>query len=89
MLSTGQCGDIIRDNSYMCEYQKMMRNKYGSFYRFDNLASLDVNYIEFKYPVFDLPIIKNLKNNQGYLIDNQAILGELKSKLVDAENSKD
>lgn len=69
MLSTGQCSDILKDNTYNTEYQKFLRSKYGSLYKFDSLAQLSVNYIEFKYPIFDLPAIKSLTSTQGYLID--------------------
>jgi len=73
MLSTGQCSDILKDNTYNTEYQKFLRSKYGSLYKFDLLTQLSVNYIEFKYPIFDLAGIKSLTVNQGYLIDYEAI----------------
>jgi hypothetical protein len=73
MLSTGQCADILKDNTYNTEYQKFLRNKYGSLYKFDALTQLSVNYIEFKYPLYDFPGIRSLTVNQGYLIDYAAI----------------
>ena len=66
-----------------------MRNKYSSFYRFDALNGLQVNYIEFKLPIFDFSFIKSLTKSNGYLINYQQILEELKNKKKEAENSKD
>lgn len=54
MLSTRQCLDITKDNSYNTENHKFLRNKYGSMYKFDQLASLSVNYVEFKFPIVNL-----------------------------------
>lgn len=45
MLSTGQCTDIVKNNYYGNEYQKFLRVKYGSLYKFDALAELSVNYL--------------------------------------------
>jgi hypothetical protein len=69
MLSTGQCNDILKDNSYNTEYQKFLRSKYGSLFKFDQLSQLSVNYLEFKYPLFDIAAIKSLAGEEGYLVD--------------------
>ena len=60
VLSTGQCNDILKDNSYNTEYQKFLRNKYGALYRFDHLAQLTLSFIEFKFPILDIPALKAL-----------------------------
>jgi hypothetical protein len=40
MLSTGQCKDLANDNTYNNEYQKYLRTKYASFYKFEQLNAL-------------------------------------------------
>ncbi len=53
------------------------------------MNSLSVNYIDFKLPIFDPNITKQLTKTNGYLINYTAILNELKDKKIEAENSKD
>jgi hypothetical protein len=89
MLSTGQCSDILRDNSYNSEYQKFLRNKYGALYKFDQLAQLSLHFLEFKVPLLDLPALRALSQEEGFLIDRTAIDQELQPQRVEAENSKD
>lgn len=79
-LSTGQVSDLLTDNLYNSEYHRFLRGKYGSLYRFDSLNQLQVGYISFKYPICDLPALKTLNEQQGWLIDTQSLLEELKPK---------
>jgi hypothetical protein len=72
-LSTGQCADIINDNLFNTEYHKFLRNKYGALYRFDSLSKLNPSYISFKYPIVNLPGIRNLSSTEGYLINPKLI----------------
>ena len=69
MLSTGQCLDICRDNAFNTEAHKFLRSKYGSLYKFDQLASLSVNFIEFKYPMIHLERLKELAEQEGFLVN--------------------
>lgn len=66
-----------------------MRSKYGSLYRFDALSKLEVGYIDFKYPIYDLPAVKSLSTREGWLVDVKAIREELKPKKEEAKQSKD
>jgi len=74
MISTGQCTDIIKDESYNQEYSVFLRNKYSTFYRFDSINALSVNYIAFKLPFYDYSFTKSLTRTSGYIIDYSAIL---------------
>jgi hypothetical protein len=73
MLSTGQCSDILKDNTYNTEYQKFLRGKYGALYRFDYLSQLTLTFIEFKFPILDLPSLKALSLEEGFLVDRVGI----------------
>jgi hypothetical protein len=88
-LSTGQVSDLLGDNLYNSEYHRFLRSKYGSLYRFDSLNKLQIGFIEFKYPICDLPALKLLSRQEGWLIDWKAVREELKEKREEAENSKD
>lgn len=89
VISSALCSDIVKDESYLTEYNEFLRNKYSSFYKFDSINSLSVNYLDFKLPIFDPNFTKQLSKTNGYLIDYAAILNELKPKKLEAENSKD
>jgi hypothetical protein len=89
VLSTGQCADILQDNSFASEYQKFLRNKYGALYRFDQLSQLTLNFLQFKLPLLDLPALRALAKDEGFLVDRAAIEQELLPLRVEAENSKD
>jgi hypothetical protein len=73
VLSTGQCADILNDNSFNSEYQKFLRNKYGALYRFDQLSQLSLHFIQFKLPLLDLPALNALAKQEGLLVDPSAI----------------
>jgi hypothetical protein len=73
MLSTGQCSDILKDNTYNTEYQKFLRGKYGALYRFDHLSQLTLTFIGFKFPILDLPALKALSLEEGFLVDRASI----------------
>lgn len=45
--------------------------------------------MEFKFPLYDLPAVKALQLNNGYLIYPKHIQDELKLKKEEAINSKD
>lgn len=79
-LSTGQIADVLGESLYNSEYHRFLRSKYGSLYRFDSLSQLEVGYIEFKYPICDLPALKSLSNKEGWLVDWRALREELKTK---------
>lgn len=72
-LSTGQVVDLLGDNLYNSDYHRFLRNKYGSLCRFDALGQLEVGYIDFKYPIYDLPALKSLSLREGWLVDLKAI----------------
>ena len=72
-LSTGQVGDLLNDNLYNSEYHRFLRSKYGSLYKFSSLSQLQVGYIEFKYPIYDLPAFKILSRQEGWLVDWKGI----------------
>lgn len=74
MISTGQCTDILKDESFNQEYSQFLRNKYFTFYRFDSINALSVNYIPFKYPIYDYSFVKSLTKTNGYIIDINSIL---------------
>jgi hypothetical protein len=84
IISTGQCQDIVNDDSFNREYSEFLRNKYSAFYRFDSLNSLSVHYLEFKLPVADESFQKSLTRTNGYLIDYKKVLEELKTKKREA-----
>jgi hypothetical protein len=50
---------------------------------------LQVGYIEFKYPLYDLPALKSLSAKEGWLVDWHALREELKPKREEAKRSKD
>lgn len=89
LLTTGQCSDIMLNNSFCGDYQSFLRQKYGAFYTFEQLADLEIGYVEFKLPVYDLQPIKDLNQTEGYLLDKAALIRELLPKRKEAENSKD
>jgi len=80
VISSALCSDIVKDESYSAEYNEFLRNKYSSFYKFDSINSLSVNYLDFKLPIYDPNFTKQLSKTNGYLIDYASILNELKSK---------
>ncbi len=80
IISTGQCTDLVRDETYHSEYNEFLRNKYSSFFKFEMLNSLSVNYLEFKLPIFDPTFTKQLTKTNGYLINYASILNDLKIK---------
>lgn len=63
--------------------------KYGVLFNFDELADLTLHYIEFKPPLYDMSLLKNLTKSEGYLIDRKAVMKEIEHKKKEAENSKD
>ena len=77
-LSTGQINDILDDKLYNSEYHRFLRNKHGSLYRFDSLNKLQIGFIEFKYPICDLPALKLLSKQEGWLLDLKAVREQLK-----------
>lgn len=89
IISSGLCADIVKDESYSSEYNEFLRNKYSSFYKFESLNALSVNYLDFKLPIFDFGFTKQLTKTGGYLINYASILNELKDKKLEAEKSKD
>lgn len=89
IISSGLCADIVKDEGFSSEYNEFLRNKYSSFYKFDSINSLSVNYLDFKLPIFDAGFTKQLTKTGGYLINYGAILNELKDKKLEAEKSKD
>lgn len=66
-----------------------LRQKYGAFYSFKQLATTEINYIEFPFSIYDLENLKKLSKTEGYLIDRKAVIKELEPKKKEAENSKD
>ena len=70
----------MKDESYLSEYNEFLRNKYNSFYKFELMNALSVNYIDFKLPIFDPNFTKQLTKTSGYLINYSSILNELKDK---------
>ena len=79
-LSTGQVNDLLEDNLYNSEYHRFLRSKYGSLYKFSSLNQLQVGYFEFKYPIYDLPALKTLSRQEGWLVDWKGIKEDLKAK---------
>ena len=77
VLSTGQCADILQDNSFSSEYQKFLRNKYGVLYKFDQLSQLTLHFLPFRLPLLDLPSLKALSKEEGFLVDRAALAQEL------------
>ena len=75
--------------SYEGEYQTFLRQKYGAFYNFEQLAETDVHYIEFNFPIHNFKKLEKLSKLEGFLIDRKAILKELEPKKKEAEKSKD
>lgn len=89
IISSGLCADIVKDESFSNEYNEFLRNKYSSFFKFESINALSVNYLEFKLPIFDSGFNKQLTKTGGYLINYASILNELKDKKLEAEKSKD
>lgn len=45
ILTTGQCSDIVLNNSYAADYQNFLRQKYGAFYTFEQLSELQISFL--------------------------------------------
>lgn len=45
ILTTGQCSDIVLNNSYSADYQSFLRQKYGAFYTFEQLSELEISFL--------------------------------------------
>jgi hypothetical protein len=74
IISSGQCSDIVKDESYSSEHNEFLRNKYSAFFKFELLNALSVNYLEFKFPIFNLNFTKQLTKTNGFLINYASIL---------------
>ena len=80
IIPSGLCADIVKDESYLSDYNQFLRNKYSSFYKFDSMNELSVNFVDFKLPIFDFGLIKTLTKTNGYIINYPSIINELKVK---------